>query len=653
MTLLEICIWKNLKWLCSFCDEWLYIKDKVCEGVLDPVTLKHSCGHHKCKYCKEVVDSTYECYIQPGKLKPPSEKYIFYDFKAHPKSVPHHINLCCWVYMHSDKIFNCYNIEDYCKYIFTPQHYGYTLIAHNAKGYDLQFIKHWLIKNNHKFTEILMGTKIMCLEAFKVRFIDSLNFLTMSLKSFSETFNLKETKGYYPILFNTPENENYVGVLPDKKYFNYNHMKLCDRDDFLGWYGKNQNVLFNNKEELLKYCQADVLLLKKGCLAYREGFVRNYNLDPFQYVTQPSTTMTLYRFYFMPKDSIGLIEPPAKLQWSKICITWLEEVAHKENIYIHHACNGGEVAIGKYHVDGYCNETNTVYEFHGGYWHGCLKCYKPHDYNSKSKSTMSSLHYKTIIKINELKRLSFTVIHIWECEYKPSKGPSGISFKFFDPREAFYGGRVEAFKLYYKGLCDYVDINSNYPSGNACLKAYEYYPVGHSIIIKSHFDYSLKSYFGVVYCRILPPKGLYIPVLPIRIDGKNVYTLCYKCAHMNNQGKCTHNDYDRSFVSAYTTPELHLSILEGYKVLEIYQVDHFKEKSKPLFRPFIEHFHREKTLATQEMNPGKRQGAKNILVTLWRKYAQRLNKTQRTILNTHGELWNILLSLKYTNFEIV
>ena len=43
----------------------------------------------------------------------------------------------------------------------------------------------------------------------------------------------------------------------------------------------------------------------------------------------------------------------------------------KENIPIQHAENGGEFyiqGIGK--VDGYCQETNTVYEFHGSYWHG-------------------------------------------------------------------------------------------------------------------------------------------------------------------------------------------------------------------------------------------------------------------------------------------
>ena len=58
------------------------------------------------------------------------------------------------------------------------------------------------------------GSKIMLMEipAFNVRFIDSINFVPFPLALFPKTFGLKELKkGYFPHLFNKPENQDYVG----------------------------------------------------------------------------------------------------------------------------------------------------------------------------------------------------------------------------------------------------------------------------------------------------------------------------------------------------------------------------------------------------------------------------------------------------------
>ena len=41
-----------------------------------------------------------------------------------------------------------------------------------------------------------------------------------------------------------------------------------------------------------------------------------------------------------------------------------------KSINIRHAENGGENRIDNYLVDGFDEENNTVYEFHGCFWHG-------------------------------------------------------------------------------------------------------------------------------------------------------------------------------------------------------------------------------------------------------------------------------------------
>ena len=40
------------------------------------------------------------------------------------------------------------------------------------------------------------------------------------------------------------------------------------------------------------------------------------------------------------------------------------------DIHIQHVRNGGEKRVGKYSLDGYCEEFHTAYEFQGCFWHG-------------------------------------------------------------------------------------------------------------------------------------------------------------------------------------------------------------------------------------------------------------------------------------------
>ena len=52
-----------------------------------------------------------------------------------------------------------------------------------------------------------------------------------------------------------------------------------------------------------------------------------------------------------------------------------------DNIYIRHALNHCDdekflIANGhRFRVDGYCDQTNTIYEYNGCFFHGCNICY--------------------------------------------------------------------------------------------------------------------------------------------------------------------------------------------------------------------------------------------------------------------------------------
>lgn len=111
-----------------------------------------------------------------------------------------------------------------------------------------------------------------------------------------------------------------------------------------------------------------------------------------------------------------------KKGYSSKAIVWLESIAQKEGIHIQHAENGGEYIIqnegGKFFkMDGYCKETNTVYEFYGDFWHGNPKIYESSDYNEKAKKTYGELYSTTLWREGIIKGKGYNFVSIWESEY--------------------------------------------------------------------------------------------------------------------------------------------------------------------------------------------------------------------------------------------
>jgi hypothetical protein len=59
------------------------------------------------------------------------------------------------------------------------------------------------------------GSKILSMVVDNVQFLDSLNYLPMSLKSMPKSYDLACKEDYYPHFFNTASNLNYEGPYPE------------------------------------------------------------------------------------------------------------------------------------------------------------------------------------------------------------------------------------------------------------------------------------------------------------------------------------------------------------------------------------------------------------------------------------------------------
>lgn len=193
------------------------------------------------------------------------------------------------------------------------------------------------------------------------------------------------------------------------------------------------------------------------------------------------------------------------------------------------------MCLGGVYVDGFNPNTRTVYQFHG-----CPDCFHPYSYNELTDCRFYQLYEQMVQNTNDLIVTGYNVFEMWECDFIRTKclmrSRIKANKKFYhaiplNPRDALFGGRTSPSCLYKE--CNenekifYVDFTLLHPF----VQKYEYYPVGHPVIYVGNncSDLVLEDVHGLVKCKVLPPIGLFFPILLCRINGKLLFSLCRKC----------------------------------------------------------------------------------------------------------------------------
>ena len=119
--------------------------------------------------------------------------------------------------------------------------------------------------------------------------------------------------------------------------------------------------------------------------------------------------------------------------WGKMAMEWMEWEASQKGIAIRHKYNSKEKRIGQRQlpVDGWCAETNTVYQFHGCFWHGheCM-AEKGIMKNEKNGKTMEQLRSDTQKNSKYIQQCGYHLKEIWECEWKEMKKTDSLLRQF-------------------------------------------------------------------------------------------------------------------------------------------------------------------------------------------------------------------------------
>ena len=407
----------------------------------------------------------------------------------------------------------------------------------------------------------------------------------------------------------------------------------------------------------------------------------------------------MFRRNYLRENTIGLIPShgyrPLETHSIK-AMKWLKCFAFKNNVEVQHARNGGEKQVNNVKLDGYYIEedgTEVALEYNGCLFHGCPTCFDRDTTNPLNGQTMKDLYDRTLEKERMLQEEGFKLITMWECHFE-KEIKKNIEIKEFidniematplDPRDAFYGGRTEGFKLYEEANqqqeIKYYDVTSLYPYTNKC----KMYVCGHPKSVTENFR-DLSSYEGLIKCKILPPRKLLYPLLPLKLNGKLMFVLCKSCAESKQQSPCTHKDDQRAFTGTWTTMELKKALELGYAVIHTYEIWHYEETSQydhetktgGLFTEYINNFlkikqqasgwpkwatsEEQKQLYIQnyyqhegimldydkiEKNPGMRSLAKLMLNSFWGKFGQRSNMIQSQYTHDPAKFFDILSSDK-------
>jgi len=108
-------------------------------------------------------------------------------------------------------------------------------------------------------------------------FLDSVSFLPCSLRKLPEAFGLAASKTWYPHYFNTEENLDYVGAIPDASYNGANEMSESERREFYALYEnqKKKGAVFDYRRVLETYCQDDITVLRQACRVFGREFSRS------------------------------------------------------------------------------------------------------------------------------------------------------------------------------------------------------------------------------------------------------------------------------------------------------------------------------------------------------------------------------------------
>lgn len=625
---------------------------------------------------------SHDCFIRREKLKPVSTKYAVFDFECCLDQSKIHTPYLCTVWLPFDYdlslqlsqkypyqitssnelVFVFWGLGDPLEETGVFQFFtflcdklvkGYTFFAHNARSYDSILIKSFMCKYKRMFSDdIRRGQKLLSMSfpSLDIHFRDSLCFIPSSLRSMSADFGIDElTKGYFPHSLITKDYLQHVSIsdfiapFPDRSYyyhdFHFSSKGKREESELNEWldevYSKSPSS-WNVRNEAIAYCISDTVLLGRVLVTFQsqlaqmtkeiprpEG-VEPSDFDALAYVTLPSAMMSFFLAEMLPERTIAVIDrfPSLLKQQSVLWILWQEHLLGK-NIDVFVVRNGIELT-------GYCSSMDKAFLFLDCYTYGCTVCYQRNSTNLRYGVSFSDRNQSGQALIQSVKTLFKDFRFCWGHEFIAvqsrdafrswkSDSYADIHSKLpLDPRDAYKGGKVEVYKLFYKESISMVDFVSQYPT---TLLGCSQDPLNDEDMLQwpmptgiptqlwrpKNYSFTSSDKLGIAKVTVWCPPDLLIPFLGYHTPSKLcsqamevLYGSCRECMITRSSFPCNHSDKERSFSGTWTLSEIRYAISIGYKVIEINEVWEYPSYDNNLFRSFIVPFMVEKICSKRD-----------------------------------------------------
>lgn len=210
---------------------------------------------------------------------------------------------------------NFKNSDDLLKnavsFLMKREYHQYKVYLHNFSYFDGVFLLKILSELSNNIKPIIRDGRIIDLRFnfkysnshYSLYFRDSYLLLPSSLSSLAKNFNV-EKKGIFPYLFVNNENTelDYNGLVPKFEMF-----PKISKEDYLLYCKEFENKTWSLKEETIKYCELDVLILYSVIDKFKSNIFKLFRVEVLKYPTLSSLSFAIFRSNFIGEAKIPLI----------------------------------------------------------------------------------------------------------------------------------------------------------------------------------------------------------------------------------------------------------------------------------------------------------------------------------------------------------
>lgn len=577
----------------------------------------------------------HKCYIPNPELKiGDSTKYYVWDIET---ILFEGVHVPIYIYArslyNSDISFEFETIDDFCRHVIQDEFKATTWIAHNSGGFDSNFVHSWLESNGVMHTRIPSPTSInrsldTTIDQFDIRFIDSYNFIPMSLAKIGPAFNLPAVKGDFPHRFSSIKNLRYSGPMPpcdtEDDWYDLHGKRASSIEKadslilkFKQWHAEESLKYVPNtdkpwvyEEQLRSYCKLDCDVLAAAVRILRDSFVEVDKsqitgegfsrfclcpVDPLCYLTMAQVCQQLYIAGLYESGNLLRIAhvPLADRKQHPKKTRWLQSIQEEiPSLWTANSHMREWIADDGLPVDGYARigEERHIFEYIDCLERGCPRCTVSIDKNIHYGCTNRELNDRTVSRIASLVRLGY-IVHTRNSHEDRDFEVHDRDHSMVELRQkndgGFFGGRVEVFKPLWNAHEDekikYIDVVSLYPwvcaTQRMCVghpRIYRSSRIDRARLSKDH----VRPYFGYAHVRVRGCSADYFGGLPRRdrdtdrlvFDNTEYTVVCF-------------------------INELHERVENGMELLDVYEVWDFSDIGQSVEGPmsgYVSYFLRDK-----------------------------------------------------------